>query len=134
MTDKQKNTVKKRGKYNQGVVDALVEILSKGISITAACGYVGISRGTFYKWIKEYPEFDLAIQGSNFELEARLVTKIEDHGEQSWQALAWILERRLPQEWSLKRELDLNVNKSNGTNEVIEFLKQSQEIEDDSED
>jgi hypothetical protein len=136
MDNEQKNTIKKRGKYNEGILDALVEILSRGISINAACGYVGISRGSFYKWKSEHPEFENAINGSKFQLEARLLTQIEDQGGADWRALAWILERRYPQDWSLKRELEVSINKSNGTNEVIEFLKQSKEIggEDESSD
>jgi len=133
MTEQQNSTVKKeyRSKYNQGVVDALVEILSKGLSISAACGYVGIDRKTFYNWKEKYPEFAIAIDATKFELEARLLSKIEEHGEKDWRCYAWILERRYPQDWSLKREVELNVNKSNGSNEVIEFLKQSREEDED---
>jgi len=135
MTERHEKTIKKkRTKYNSGVVDALVEILSKGITIQAACGYVGINKSTFYRWIQEYPEFAAAIDATKFEVEARLLTKIEEQGNDDWRALAWILERRYPQDWSLKRELELNVNKSNGSNEVIEFLKQSREEEDEDEE
>ena len=131
MTSVQERTMKKRTKYNQGILDALVEILSKGITVKAACGYVGICTTTFYEWKKEYPKFATAIDNTKFELEARLLTKIEEHGEKDWRCLAWILERRYPQDWSLKREVELNVNKSNGSNEVIEFLKQSREEDED---
>lgn len=131
MTDVQKRTIKKRTKYNKGMLDALVEILSKGITVKAACGYVGICTTTFYEWKKEYPEFAAAIDGTKFEIEARLLTKIEEQGDSDWRALAWMLERRYPQDWSLKREVELNVNKSNGSNEVIEFLKQSREEDED---
>jgi hypothetical protein len=48
---------------------------------------------------------------------------IKDQAQTDWRAAAWVLERRFPEDFSLKREVDLQVNKSNGTNEVIEFLK-----------
>jgi transposase len=133
MTDQQNSTVKKeyKSKYNQGMLDTLVEILSNGVTITAACGYVGIDRKTYYNWMNKHPEFATAINAVRFQLEARLLARIEEHGKKDWKANAWILERKYPEDWSLKREVELNVNKSNGSNEVIEFLKQSREEDED---
>ena len=134
MSNEQNSTNKKReprrSQYHEAVVDALIEALASGLTITASCGLVGISRSTFYKWIENYPEFKQAVDGARPIIESNMLELIKDQAQTDWRAAAWVLERRFPEDFSLKREVDLQVNKSNGTNEVIEFLKQAEEIED----
>tara|TARA_Y100001973_G_scaffold99763_1_gene159497 strand:- start:164 stop:574 length:411 start_codon:yes stop_codon:yes gene_type:complete len=136
MSNKQDSTNKKREprrtQYHAAVVDALIESLSEGLTITASCGLVGIDRTTFYKWKQNYPEFKKAVDGARPIIEANMLQKIKDQAQTDWRAAAWILERRFPEDFSLKREVDLHVNKSNGTNEVIEFIKQSEELDDEN--
>ena len=134
MSKEQDSTSKKReprrSQYHAGVVDALIEALASGLTITASCGLVGIDRSTFYKWKQNYPEFKRAVDGARPIIESNMLELIKDQAPTDWRAAAWILERRFPEDFSLKREVDLQVNKSNGTNEVIEFLKQAEEVED----
>lgn len=134
MSKEQNSTSKKReprrSQYHAAVVDALIEALASGLTITAACGLVGIDRTTFYKWKQNYPEFKQAVDGARPIIESNMLELIKDQAPTDWRAAAWILERRFPEDFSLKREVDLQVNKSNGTNEVIEFLKQAEEVED----
>jgi len=116
-----------RSKYHQGSVDAIVDALSNGLTIVAACGLVGISEQTFYNWKAKYPEFLEAVDGARPMFEGSMIELIKDQAPNDWRAAAWLLERRHPESFSLKRELDLNVKKSDGTDQVIEFLKQAKE-------
>ena len=131
--EEQNSTQKKRTsrptKYHSANVDALVEALCHGLSVSAACGIVGIERTTFYNWKKEHPEFREAIDGARPILESNMLARITQASHDDWRAAAWILERRYPEDFSLKRTHDVNLTKSDGTNEVIEFLKQSEEVD-----
>ena len=85
------------------------------MTIEAACAQSDISKSTFYEWLKKSgedgewtKEVDAAITFS----EAVILDKIKRASElkEDWRGWAWILERRFPQRWGAKRELEVNVN------------------------
>ena len=85
------------------------------MTIEAACAQSNISKSTFYEWLKKSgedgewtKEVDAAITFS----EAVILDKIKRASElkEDWRGWAWILERRFPQRWGAKREVEVNVN------------------------
>jgi transposase-like protein len=116
-----------RSKYHQGSVDAIVDALASGLTIVAACGIVGISQQTYYNWLDKYPEFREAVDGARPVFESEMQRVIKEQAPKDWRAAAWLLERRYPESYSLKREVDVSIKKSDGTDQVIEFLKQARE-------
>ena len=95
--------------------DQLLSNLREGMTIEAACAQSNISKSTFYEWLKKSgedgewtKEVDAAITFS----EAVILDKIKRASElkEDWRGWAWILERRFPQRWGAKREVELNVN------------------------
>jgi len=95
--------------------DQLLANLREGMTIEAACAQSDISKSTFYEWLKKSgedgewtKEVDAAITFS----EAVILDKIKRASElkEDWRGWAWILERRFPQRWGAKRELEVNVN------------------------
>ena len=95
--------------------DQLLANLREGMTIEAACAQSDISKSTFYEWLKKSgedgewtKEIDAAITFS----EAVILDKIKRASElkEDWRGWAWILERRFPQRWGAKREVELNVN------------------------
>lgn len=102
-----------------GVKDKLLRALAKGSSYKLACGYAGITYKTFREWIKraerfidgydgepEYDEGDIYYQLycdiKRIESFAALkwLEKIDDAASDgNWQAAAWKLERRYPDEY-----------------------------------
>ena len=73
--------------------------------------------------------------------EARLITDITI--SEDWKAKAWILERRFPDRWSKREQIDMNVSKSEGLDEIKMMMKQtdhllginnSEEVSDDDPD
>lgn len=49
-------------KYKPFVVKKLVEAFEKSYSVTEACQYAGIDRGTYYNWIEQVDGFDEIIE------------------------------------------------------------------------
>ena len=107
MAGKRKKTQRQR--------DQLLANLREGMTIEAACAQSGISKSSYYSWLKKSGEdgewtreVDAAITFS----EAVILDKIKRASElkEDWRGWAWILERRFPQQWGAKREVELNVN------------------------
>jgi hypothetical protein len=73
-----------------------------GMTYRLACGYVGIRESTFYRWLQEaeqghdrQKEFKEAVKASEAEGAAHSLAVINKAGKEgSWQASAWLLERR----------------------------------------
>ena len=95
--------------------EQLLANLREGMTIEAACAQSDISKSTFYEWLKKSgeggewtKEVDAAITFS----EAVILDKIKRASElkEDWRGWAWILERRFPQRWGAKREVEVNVN------------------------
>jgi len=60
----------------------------------------GISYQTFNEWRKEKSEFSDAIKKAEVECKAGRIAVIFKAAEEKWQAAAWWLERRYPQEFA----------------------------------
>lgn len=103
-------------KLTDEIQDEIVELLRAGNYIETACAVAGVSKKTFYEWMKKanqskrktrYTEFRNAVKKAQAWSEARDVTIIAKHGEKSWQAAAWRLERKYPDRWGRKDKLDV---------------------------
>ena len=86
-------------KYSPEIVKKICDLLKMGNYIHTACDCVGISKDTFYDWIKNKPDFSDAIKEAEAKLIARNVQLIATHALKNWQAAAWMLERKFPEEW-----------------------------------
>ena len=55
--------------------------------------------------------------------------KAQGQARQDWRASAWLLERRFPERWGAKRELEVNMkNDSNGIAEVMAMIEQTNHL------
>lgn len=86
-------------------VEALLQSLRAGASRQRSAALAGIHRDTLNEWMKQDPAFSDAIEKAEAFAEARFLSRVATaaENERSWQAAAWILERRFPNEWR-KRE------------------------------
>ena len=110
-----KNGKKKPGRHTKLTPDIqseIVELLKAGNYIDTACGVAGISKKTFYEWMKKanasnrsnrYTVFRNAVKKAQCWSEARDVAIIARHSEESWQASAWRLERKFPDKWGRQK-------------------------------
>jgi transposase len=111
--------------------ESLLDNLRTGMSIKAACAVSGISKQTYYNWLEESgvdgkwaEEVEAAIRFSEAVQLQRLKDNVE--AKQDWRGNAWLLERRFPEEYGAKREVELNVNESSnkGDEMVMEMIRQ----------
>ena len=125
-------THENRYKYSEDVAIIICTYLRKGCTIEAACQAANIGRATYYRWMDEIPQFKEFVNATESDVEATLLDTIREFGD--WRAAAWILERRYPQRWGVKRELEVNVTKQTGTDAVHGMLANilKQESTDDS--
>ena len=82
----------------------LVAVVETSVSIESACAMVGIHRSTWYEW-RERPEIEARLDRALAVAESRLLDSIREAGRDDWRASAWILERRYPETWSKRSEL-----------------------------
>ena len=135
------NTRVKNTKYTAILAHQICEHVSKGIPMRQAAQALGISESTFHRWRRDKEEFAEMIDQAIGVSEARLITDITI--SEDWRAKAWILERRFPDRWSKREQIDMNVSKSEGLDEIKMMMKQtdhllgiknSEEVSDDDPD
>ncbi|MCX6608509.1 MAG: hypothetical protein NTV52_33650 [Acidobacteria bacterium] len=104
--------MKKRGRpsaLTPEVEKTIVNAIRAGSMIDAACSMAGIGKTTFYRWMaqaeeggaknEQYWEFRDKVKKSLASAEVSLVVAIREAGKTSWQANAWLLERRWRKTW-----------------------------------
>lgn len=117
----------KRRKLNDRVVERLVEMYCLGASQGDACRYAGISPDALQQWIKagraqlaalaamppgEYETPDeaalvLALDRAQGEFARANLANIKTAAELQWQASAWLLERRFPEEYGRRDRVEV---------------------------
>ncbi len=131
---KQKKTVARarksgrRTKKNQATLDGILEAIRAGITFERAADLHRVSRAAVYKWRLDDPEFDKDVLEAVVYSEAILVQRINDKSVDDWKAAAWMLERRHPEQYSQRREIDVTVTKSDGRDEVVAMMEQTREL------
>lgn len=106
-------------KLNPTIQKQIGDNITLGMPLKYAAESVGISEVTFYNWLKkgkteskgkffEFAEHVNACKAKAIQLHLKLITKAASEG--SWQASAWILERRHPEEFGRKDRLELDAN------------------------
>lgn len=101
-----------RGKYTPEIVERLLKAIRLGMAYKHAAAYAGISEDTFYTWMKEKTEFSEQVKEAEADGIATNFAKIQKAATNgSWQASAWILERRHPEEYGRQR---LEITGANG--------------------
>ena len=117
----------RRTKYCTEIVDAICSGLAAGLSIRAVCGLVNISEQTYYNWKNEHPDFNEAVNSTRPAFESQMLELIKEQAHTDWRAAAWILQKSYPDAYADKREVDFNMNKTDGSEQVLSFVKQVQD-------
>ena len=86
----------------------IFDALRLGLPAEVAAAAAGISRTTFWDWIKEDRQFSDAVLKAASECQARCMLTIQKAAAEHWQAAAWTLERRWPQHYSLAARVEVN--------------------------
>lgn len=89
--------------------DKLCQAIELGATYRLACQYAGIAESVFYEWKAENAEFAEAIQKAEGKGAISHLARIKQAStDGNWQASAWVLERRYPDEYG-RRVIDTTV-------------------------
>jgi len=96
-------------KYTEARVKKVCAAVAQGLTYQDAAALAGINRHTLAAWRTAHPEFADALEQAESEFVRHHVGNIvaaADSG--TWQASAWLLERRHPESYALHAELRLD--------------------------
>lgn len=89
-----------RPKYTPEIAAAVVRAIELGATYELAAGYAGISADTLSRWRNRYAEFADMLKAAEGRAAVKWLAKIEQAAsEGTWQAAAWKLERRYPNQY-----------------------------------
>lgn len=96
-----------KSKLTPEIQKMFTDAFSVGTPIRLACQYAGVSEATYFHWMaravageKPYTDFSESVEKSQGRAVVGWLAKIEAAAnEGSWQAAAWKLERRYPEEF-----------------------------------
>jgi len=128
MVGKAKKPRKKQTTRSQKAIkEEILENIKTGMTIEAAALLAGVARSTYYNYREKDPKFaEAADQASRF-AEAVFLERIKQAAMDrvDWKAWAWILEKRFPDDYGKRQELQVNTTaSSDGTAEVLSMMEQ----------
>ena len=95
-------------KLTPAAMDRFIQAIQLGSTIAMACKYAGFSKVSYYSWVKKaqtqpdsvFSEFRDRVEEAKGKAVVGWLAKIEKAAsEGSWQAAAWKLERRYPEDY-----------------------------------
>ena len=86
-------------KYTPERVKAIVQAVEVGVPYRHAAAIAGIDEDTFQNWKNRYSEFSEAIKEAEGKAIQGRLARIRLAEPDHWQAAAWWLERKYPQEF-----------------------------------
>lgn len=104
-----------KSKLTKQLIQKACKLKKKGYTNTQICQACEISEESFYKWQRSEDMNPLSaelIEGlkkAEAEKQAALLAKIEAHGEEHWQAVAWYMERMWPERFGKVDRLQAEV-------------------------
>ncbi|WP_348660946.1 helix-turn-helix domain-containing protein [uncultured Idiomarina sp.] len=123
--------------------EKLLDDLRAGLTIKAACGQARISRQTYYNWIEESGpdgEWTLECAAARTTPQAQMTNVLIEQGLQGdWRSAHTFLKSAAPDEWSDRREVELNVSDSTNAGDdlvkdMIEQLRYELVADNESDD
>lgn len=97
----------RKSKLTPAARKVAVEMASKGMCISHIAQAIGVGRDTFSDWLVNNSTFASEIKKAEADGIASLMDQIIKAARKNWQAAAWILERRFPQQFARVQLLDV---------------------------
>lgn len=97
-----KDTPSRERKFTADRRQRILDALSRGATYSLAAGYAGIKRETLWAWLNDPRKEDFQIEVRQVEAQAAMawLTLIDQAAaDLNWQAAAWKLERRYPEQY-----------------------------------
>lgn len=126
-----------KAKITPALIELICGHLKEGNYDMVAAQAAGITRQTFYNWVRKgkaeregiYFDFYIEVEKAKAEGEVELITTIRKASRRSWTAAAWILERSRPERWALHKAKDNAVEF--WKKELLDLLKAGDISQDD---
>jgi hypothetical protein len=111
------------------MLSAICALVENGLSVSHAAEKLHVHHTTVGRWRNELPEFDAAILAAEAAFIDSQIANIRTAAKTSWQASAWLLERKWPAHFSQPQvRLNMPVNvEYKELSVVLEELKQCPE-------
>ena len=104
-------------KLNSRVQNTIVKCLKDGNTRNDSALYAGISHTTFYNWLERgrqgeepFLAFLEAVEKAEAQAVVSKVAIIKEAAEETWQAAAWWLERKRPDDWGRRQRMDIGTS------------------------
>lgn len=136
-------------KLTKEVQDKIVSAIRLGNYMETAAAYAGINKDTLYNWLRrgqrekekkakdeayeipryerQFVRFSDAVEKALAEAEMRDVMVIYEAAKEQWQAAAWRLERKFPDRWG--KRLNIDAKQEISLPSIIEIEKPSDDDE-----
>lgn len=141
-------------KFNPETCHKIIQAIKQGNYQKTAAAIAGIDESTYYRWIErgkqaksgKYCEFYKSIKKAEEFAKAYYLQQIREAAEsgKSWQAAAWYLERKYPDEWGRREQVKMehfgkleqkvNVNVHNRIKEYNDYFDKLSESSDSRND
>jgi len=98
----------RRTKATDGRVEGILNALRAGSTRRAAAAFGEIDRATFYRWLDSDASFRDSVEKAEGAAEFRFTAQVAKAATTgTWQAAAWWLERRHPEDYALKQRMEM---------------------------
>jgi hypothetical protein len=101
-------------KLSEEVEKAICDAIEAGSTYAAAAEAAGIAVSTFNDWLKDerprFVQFSEAVRRANARFMTEGLRRIKEAGRKDWRAIAWSLERRLPEYFGQQSKVEVNHN------------------------
>ena len=87
-------------KYTPETTKRILDSIRAGARLRIAAQAAGISESTFFNWKNQHPDFADAIEQAQAESCVFYLGIIQEAAKTTWQAAAWFLERRFPEDFA----------------------------------
>lgn len=100
-------------KYEPKRIEIILDAIGQGMTQKDAGILAGVSEDTISLWKKEKPDFSERMLQKEIEFKRLNVNVIQNASlSGTWQASAWLLERKFPKEFGQRSELDDEAKKN----------------------
>lgn len=96
------------GKFDEEHISKICINLTLGMPKRYASIQAGINEDTFYRWLQLHSEFAERVAQAESDFIRNNLGIIQVAAKKNWQASAWLLERRKPDEFGAKTQMHLN--------------------------
>ena len=121
-------TIGRPTKCNPKTIARIAKVLALGGTINSACRAGGIDTATYYSWLRRGEEgedpfvgFLSAVKESQAVAEHKALSIINEAMLDHWQAAAWLLERRYPDDYGRRQRMDIGADKNQELEVVVKI-------------